>query len=186
MHRWGRIAAHLWGISLVWANAGVVRAENFCGTDPLSWSQALTTNLPLYSNLELVRSGGRYRVVLVSLPEVVSLSQDEVQHLGLEPNQTEMVLLYFSTLERRLMQGADPEVPASDDFLGRRTQELRLAYQGYVARERVPEAPWQLLSLSVKGPGNPPRDISEGAIAQAIRAWQEGGCLARYPQPLSR
>lgn len=186
MHRWGLNTVCLLGICLVCTKAGEAMAENVCGTDPLSWSQALTANLPLYSNLELIRSGGSYRVLLVSLPEMVPLSPEEVQRLSLDPGKTEVVLLYFSTLERRLVKGADPEVSASDDFSDRRTQELRLAYQGYVTRERMPDAPWKLLSLSVKGPGNPPRDISEGAIAQAIRAWQEGGCPYRYPQPLSR
>ncbi len=187
MHPWGlKSICCLWGISLVCTDAGGAMAQDLCGTDPLSWAQALTATLPLYSNLKLVRSGGSYRLLLVSLPEVVPLSKEEVQRLGLDPADTEVVLLYFSTLERRLVKGAEPDVPVSDDFSGRSTQELRLAYQAYVAREQGAETPWQLLSLSVTGPGNPPRDISEGAIAQAIRAWQEGGCPSQYPQPWSR
>jgi hypothetical protein len=172
--------------ALVSLNRSLALAQSFCGSESQLWAQSLTDNLPLYSNLELVRSGGTYRILLVSLPEVIPLSGEEVLRLGLDPQKNEVILLYFSTLERRLVKGTDPEVPASDDFSDRSTQELRLAYEGYASRERVPDATWRLISLAVKGPGNPPRDISEGAIAQAIRAWQEGGCQPRNSQPLSR
>ena len=155
-------------------------AASVCTADRQVWSETLTQQLPLYANLELARLQASFRVILVGLPEIESLSPDQLLRLQvMDPNAEEVFVLYFTTLERRLSQGADPNIPYSENFEGRTTDSLQLFYRAFVVRSAQPEAPWQLFSLQVISSGIPSRDISNGAIAQGIRAWQTQGC----PQP---
>ncbi len=174
-----KIKVMAWMVVLGLVSTLSAQPRPLCGSAPQLWSEILTAQLPLFANIELARVKASYRVILVSPPEVVVLSPEELAALGVtDPNEA-VFQLYFSTLERRLVKGSDPDIPASDSFEGRRTDTLNLAYRAYITRSRTPaQSPWTLFSLQVKGPGVPPRDISEGAIAQAIRAWQRGGCPA--------
>ncbi len=156
-------------------------AVSICSADRQRWAETLTQQLPLYANLELARIQASFRVILVGLPEIESLSPDQLLRLQvIDPGAEEVFVLYFTTLERRLVMGADPNVPASDQFEGRRTDSLQLFYRAFVVRSAQPQSPWRLFSLQVIGSGIPSRDITNGAIAQGIRAWQSQGC----PQPL--
>jgi hypothetical protein len=152
-----------WGTS-VWAQG--------CTLDPDPWADALLTQLPLFTNLELARVNAEFRMILVSLPEIDLLSTTHLQALGVpKPEQEEAFILYFSTLERRM------NTPRQDTLEGRTTDSLRLYYRAYVTRPRsTPKEPWQLFSLQVKRPGHRSRDISQGAVAQGIRTWQTSGC----------
>lgn len=160
----------LW-VMLEWATP--VWAQG-CTLDPAPWAAALLTQLPLFTNLELVRVNAEFRMILVSLPEIDFLSTTHLQELGVpNPEQEEAFILYFSTLERRMKTPKNS--PASLEE--RMTESLRLYYRAYVTRPRsTPKAPWQLFSLQVKRPGQIHRDISQGAVAQGIRAWQTNGC----------
>lgn len=157
------------------------QAASVCAADRQLWSETLTQQLPLYANLQLARLQASFRVILVGLPEIESLSPDQLLRLQvMDPGAEEVFVLYFTTLERRLVVGADPNVPYSEQFEGRGTDSLQLFYRAFVVRSAQPQAPWRLFSLEVIGSGIPSRDITNGTIAQGIRAWQAQGC----PQPV--
>ncbi len=152
-----------------------------CVTEASLWAEVMTAQLPLFANLVLTRLGSAYHVVLVSSPDITPLSTTEIQSLGLsiQPDQPQpnVVRIYFTTLERQLVVDSDPNVPTTGDFRGRETQTVRLAYELYLARPTSPaRQPWQVARVNVIGEGIPIRDVSEGTVAQAIRAWQTAGC----------
>ncbi len=174
MKQWGMAVAGIL-ISSGLALQSWAQPSSVCTANPHVWSEAMTAQLPLYANLELARVEGRYRVLLVSVPEVVQLTSDDLLLLGVTDPDEDVFELYFSTIERRLAKEGSVEIPSAETFEGRRTDTLNLAYRAYVTRStRQPQ--WRLFSLQVKAESIPTRDISEGAIAQAIRAWQRSGC----------
>lgn len=182
-------------LSGIWGGAShrSALAASVCSAEPQIWAETLTHQLPLFANLELARLRASFRVILVGPPELESLSTDQLLRLQvLDPAAEQVFELYFTTLERRLVLGADPNVPYSETFEGRSTETLQLFYRAFIVRSAEPNEIWRLFSLQITGPGIPNRDISNGAIAQGIRAWQRQGCpqpedieLAGPPQPPS-
>ncbi|MFS8774912.1 hypothetical protein NW806_01135 [Synechococcus sp. W65.1] len=144
-----------------------------CASDPQTWSQALTAQLPLFLNLALSRSRSEFQVVLVGQPQVEPLAAKELADSP-AASTAQGFCLYFTTLERRLVLPRQP--PQPDNLLaGRRSETLHLAYEACVLRDK-PGDPWQLVRLRVTGAGIPVRDVTNGLTAQAIRRWQQSGC----------
>lgn len=73
-----------------------------CASDPQTWSEALTAQLPLFLNLALSRSRSEFQVVLVGQPQVEPLAAKELADSP-AASTAQGFCLYFTTLERRLV-----------------------------------------------------------------------------------
>jgi hypothetical protein len=165
-----------WRGSIRTATSSTRQSRN-CAVDPQVWAQEMTMQLPRFANLELARQQASFRVVLVGIPEVENLAIAEAEALQAIPKQEDLFAVYFTTLERQLVIEPDSPTPPPLSFDQRRTEEVQLAYRAIIARplERM-DAPWQLIRLDLMGSATPIRTISDGAIAQGIRNWQQAGC----------
>ncbi|MDX2273465.1 MAG: hypothetical protein NW237_16145 [Cyanobacteriota bacterium] len=150
-----------------------------CPTEVNAWAEGMTSQLPRFVNLVLTRTNAQFRLILVSPPQVEPLLPSPLD-LAVDPSQPLGYGIYFSTLERQLV-GVD----SPDTWDNRRTDSLSLAYRAEVF-QASPTSSLVLSRLQVLRPEGIPRDISDGATAQGIRAWQAAGCPTAEDLQLTR
>ena len=167
----GRLGSAIGAIACLGLLAGVGgrvgRADSdrrSCAVEIDRWASGLLVQLPGYANRQLNRTGSETRMLMAGLPEVESIDAEE------EANR-----VFFSTLETSTEESSAADSPSVSQPRSVSGVRLQLFYRLTVARSR-PQTPWQLVSLEMATPRLSPTDVTDGAIWQAIAAWQNAGC----------
>jgi hypothetical protein len=148
-----------------------------CPRDAAGLMPLLLRDLPSYTNRVIARSRQNHRD-LTDLPSVIVAGQGDATPLAVDsalaPNDPNLQQLFVTTLERQ--RSSDRMVELQQFhwlFLTRPDDQWALAFS-YTRTGGYPQG---------NQPTTPPRDSTEGAVAQAVKLWLRD-CNAGVVRPI--
>ena len=135
-----------------------------CPTEMQNLAPLLLRDLPSYANRVIAQSQGT--VALRNLPSVILAGKAEYQPLPVVSEQSkrdsQVKQLFFTTLEQQRVGDRMRELQQYHWFLFTPTRTGWQIVLSYTRTGAYPQANW---------PITPPRESSQGPIAQAVKRW---------------